>query len=249
MPEREPRHGLARVISTLGIASRTQATTWIPAGRATPTGPTLRDAETPSPPAPRTTPPGPARNSLIGGGQLEDGGKRRREHVEATLARPRDQRRVDRSYPRHGATGVLLEILQCRVIRAELLVQPAPGDEARLAGLAHHVGRVRRRGVADGPQRPGVEGPRGLCCGAQRGGLKAPVLGRGVTPKLFAVHEASGDAFGSATHTAVASGNGPHYEIDHDGQIVTLVRESDPAGRRSSPRPMASPRPVPPASR
>ncbi|MEO5625721.1 MAG: pseudouridine synthase [Dokdonella sp.] len=47
MPEREPRHGLARVISKLGIASRTQATTWIRAGRVTVNGRIVRDAEMP----------------------------------------------------------------------------------------------------------------------------------------------------------------------------------------------------------
>ncbi|MEO7323200.1 MAG: pseudouridine synthase [Dokdonella sp.] len=46
-PQREPRHGLARVISKLGIASRTQATIWIGAGRVAVNGRIVRDAEMP----------------------------------------------------------------------------------------------------------------------------------------------------------------------------------------------------------
>ncbi|MFI4970228.1 MAG: pseudouridine synthase [Lysobacterales bacterium] len=43
-----PRHGLARVISKRGIASRTQATQWIVAGRVTLDGHVVRDPETPT---------------------------------------------------------------------------------------------------------------------------------------------------------------------------------------------------------
>jgi 23S rRNA pseudouridine2605 synthase len=46
-PAREPRHGLARVISKLGIASRTQATKWIGDGRVEVNGAVARDAEMP----------------------------------------------------------------------------------------------------------------------------------------------------------------------------------------------------------
>lgn len=46
-PKREPRHGLARVISKLGIASRTQAATWIDAGRVAVNGRVAHDAEMP----------------------------------------------------------------------------------------------------------------------------------------------------------------------------------------------------------
>lgn len=44
---RAPLHGLARAISKLGIASRTQATTWIEAGRVALNGRIVRDAEIP----------------------------------------------------------------------------------------------------------------------------------------------------------------------------------------------------------
>lgn len=43
-----PRHGLARVISRLGIASRTQATRWILEGRVTVGGRVVRDPERPT---------------------------------------------------------------------------------------------------------------------------------------------------------------------------------------------------------
>lgn len=43
-----PRHGLARVISKLGIASRTQAARWIEAGRVTVGGRVARDPERPT---------------------------------------------------------------------------------------------------------------------------------------------------------------------------------------------------------
>jgi len=42
------RHGLARVLSKLGIASRTQATEWIRAGRVAVDGIVVRDAESPT---------------------------------------------------------------------------------------------------------------------------------------------------------------------------------------------------------
>lgn len=45
---RVPRHGLARVISRLGIASRTQATRWILEGRVTVGGRVVRDPERPT---------------------------------------------------------------------------------------------------------------------------------------------------------------------------------------------------------
>jgi 23S rRNA pseudouridine2605 synthase len=44
---RAPRHGLARAISKLGIASRTEATSWIKAGRVALNGSIVRDAEMP----------------------------------------------------------------------------------------------------------------------------------------------------------------------------------------------------------
>jgi 23S rRNA pseudouridine2605 synthase len=43
-----PRHGLARVISKLGVASRTQAARWIAEGRVTVDGRVVRDAERPT---------------------------------------------------------------------------------------------------------------------------------------------------------------------------------------------------------
>ena len=43
-----PRHGLARVISKRGIASRTQAAQWVVAGRITLDGRVVRDPETPT---------------------------------------------------------------------------------------------------------------------------------------------------------------------------------------------------------
>ncbi len=43
-----PRHGLARVISKLGIASRTQAARWIAEGRIAVDGRTQREAERPT---------------------------------------------------------------------------------------------------------------------------------------------------------------------------------------------------------
>ncbi|HEY6941054.1 pseudouridine synthase [Dokdonella sp.] len=43
-----PRHGLARVISKLGIASRTQAARWIAAGRVSVDGRVVRDPERPT---------------------------------------------------------------------------------------------------------------------------------------------------------------------------------------------------------
>lgn len=46
-PRAAPRHGLARVISKLGLASRTQATAWIAAGRVALNGRIARDPETP----------------------------------------------------------------------------------------------------------------------------------------------------------------------------------------------------------
>ena len=46
-PVRTPRHGLARVISKLGLASRTQAAAWIAAGRVALNGRIARDPETP----------------------------------------------------------------------------------------------------------------------------------------------------------------------------------------------------------
>ncbi len=47
MAAREPRHGLARRISKLGIASRARATQWIEAGRVAVNGRTVRDPERP----------------------------------------------------------------------------------------------------------------------------------------------------------------------------------------------------------
>ena len=46
-----PRHGLARVISKLGIASRAQAARWVAAGRVRVDGRIARDAERPTDPA------------------------------------------------------------------------------------------------------------------------------------------------------------------------------------------------------
>ena len=70
-----------------------------------------------------------------------------------------------------------------------------------------------------------------LVVGLQPVWLKGPVVGRGTTTaRLIVVHETSGPVIGPAINTAVESGNGPHYEIDTDGQIVKFVRESNVAG-------------------
>ncbi|MEO6687700.1 MAG: pseudouridine synthase [Dokdonella sp.] len=47
LPARAPRHGLARAISKLGIASRTQAAKWIDEGRVSVNGRVSHDAEMP----------------------------------------------------------------------------------------------------------------------------------------------------------------------------------------------------------
>lgn len=46
-PEREPRYGLARVLSKRGLASRTQAAQWVREGRVTVNGRLVRDPEYP----------------------------------------------------------------------------------------------------------------------------------------------------------------------------------------------------------
>ena len=47
-PQRPPRHGLARVLSKRGLCSRTEATTWILAGRVAVAGRVVRDPEFPT---------------------------------------------------------------------------------------------------------------------------------------------------------------------------------------------------------
>jgi len=46
-PDRPPRHGLARVISKMGLGSRTQAARWVSEGRVRVNGQTVQDAELP----------------------------------------------------------------------------------------------------------------------------------------------------------------------------------------------------------
>jgi N-acetyl-anhydromuramyl-L-alanine amidase AmpD len=76
-----------------------------------------------------------------------------------------------------------------------------------------------------------LDGSGKLIIGLQPVWLKAPAYPRGGTAvRLIVVHETSGPVIGTAINTALESGNGPHYEIDTDGQIVKFVRESDSAG-------------------
>ena len=180
-----PRHGLARVISKLGIASRTQAARWIADGRVSVDGRVVRDAERPT---------DAARERIA----IDGSAVAARERIYVVLNKPRgvvtsaaDERGRDTVYASFDASGLPWLAPVGRLDRASEGLLLFSNDSAWAAAITapdshldktYHVQIDRlpdaallaamRAGVVDGGERLAVKAVRELRRGERHAWLE-----------------------------------------------------------------------------